>query len=67
MWIQIILIFAMYLGVETKVWKFKKEFEQEFLAQKCRSLELMCGVFLIWGRSNVYIKLPIFSLFFVHP
>lgn len=40
-WVQIILKFAVYLGVQNKAWNFKKAFEQESVAQKCRSFGFM--------------------------
>lgn len=60
-WVQIILKFAMYLAVQNKAWTFRRAFEQEFVAQKCRSFGFM-WVFIIWGRSNVYINSLVFYL-----
>lgn len=63
-WIQIILKFAVYLGLKNKIGEFKKAFEQEFFVQKCKSFEFMLlGGFLIRERSNVYIKAGSFSPF----
>lgn len=58
----------MYSGVKNEVWKLKKAFEQEFLAQKCRSLEFTClfGFFFNMGEKKGIYKVTYFSLFFVH-